>query len=194
MAAIQKKHNFDEVFDSQKVYRLILTAMSNPTRIVNIKPYADKLYGEHPELLAIALTLLDNEVSFHICQDPKLSEDITSLTLSKKEALHNADFIFITEKDYLEFVIKNAKYGTLRDPHRSSTIIIKISGDSSCYLPLYGAGIRNTADFYTDELVKAALDLRDRQYYEYPQGIDFIFVSGNGSMFAIPRLTLREVR
>ncbi|NCC67332.1 MAG: hypothetical protein EOM14_03920, partial [Clostridia bacterium] len=34
--AVTKKYIFDEVFDSQKVYRLLLDAMSNPTRIVSI--------------------------------------------------------------------------------------------------------------------------------------------------------------
>ncbi len=192
MAALQKIHSFDGVFDSQKVYRLILTAMSNPTRVVSVKSYADKLFGRNPEFLAIALTLLDNEVSFYACEDTGLSEEISSLTLSRPESLENADFIFVPEENHLAQVIKHAKCGTLKDPHKSATVIVKVPGSNSCDLRLYGAGIRNTAEFHTDELVQTALDLRDEQYYEYPQGIDLIFVSGNGDLFAIPRLTLRE--
>ncbi len=192
MAAIQKIHSFDGVFDSQKVYRLILTAMSNPTRVVSIKSYADKLFGRNPEFLALALTLLDNEVSFHTCDDTVLTDEISSLTLSRPESLENADFIFVPEEKHLAQVIKHAKCGTLKDPHKSATVIVKVSGRDTCDLHLYGAGIRNTTEFQTDALVQTALDLRDEQYYEYPQGIDLIFVAENGDLFAIPRLTLRE--
>ena len=192
MAVMQKIHTFDEVFDSQKVYRLILTAMSNPTRIVNIKLYSDKLFGQEQEFLAVAMTLLDNEVSFATSGDSKLAEDIMSLTLSKKETMANADFIFVSDPETLGEVIHLAKCGTLRDPHKSATIIIKVPDSNKCILHLYGAGIRSTVEFHTDRLVETVLNLRDQQYYEYPQGIDFIFVSESGNLFAIPRLTLRE--
>jgi alpha-D-ribose 1-methylphosphonate 5-triphosphate synthase subunit PhnH len=38
------------------------------------------------------------------------------------------------------------------------------------------------------QAVKDAITIRDAQNYEYPQGIDMIFVSGNGELFSIPRL------
>ena len=82
-STLLKKHNFDIVFDSQKVFRLILEAMSNPARVVNIKIFADKLFGENPEFLVIAMTLLDNEISFNIGENYLLSQEIASLTLAK---------------------------------------------------------------------------------------------------------------
>jgi len=59
ISTLSKKHNFDPVFDSQQVFRLLLEAMSNPTKVVNIKEYADKLYGGNPVFLALAMTLLE---------------------------------------------------------------------------------------------------------------------------------------
>jgi alpha-D-ribose 1-methylphosphonate 5-triphosphate synthase subunit PhnH len=38
------------------------------------------------------------------------------------------------------------------------------------------------------QAVKDAIAIRNAQYYEYPQGIDFLFASGAGELFAIPRL------
>lgn len=193
MSAITKKHNFEEVFDSQKVYRLMLTAMSNPTRTVNIKQYADKLYGDYQAMLAVAMTVLDNEVSFSACDNSEISNEIVFLTLCRRESLESADYIFVTEPSALEAVIKAAKCGTLRDPHKAATIIIENSGSSTCRLRLYGPGIEGVTEFRTTDIVKKALDIRDGQFYEYPQGIDFIFVSESGDVFALPRLTRREV-
>lgn len=192
MQQMKKIHSFDEVFDAQKVFRLVLNAMSNPTKIVNIKSYAEKLYGSEPEFLALAITLLDNEVSFYTCAYAELSDEIASLTLSKSEELETADFIFVSDPGRLKKVIEIAKCGTLIDPHKSATVIIKNTGVNTCQMILSGPGIKNNIEFDITETVKSAVELRDEQYYEYPQGIDFIFVSENGDLFAIPRLTRRE--
>jgi len=189
MSTLLKKHNFDIVFDSQKVFRLILEAMSNPAKIVNIKEYADKLYGDYPALLAVAMTLLDNEVSFNTCENRQLSDDIISLTLSRREKLDSADFIFVCNPSNIKNVIENAKCGTLADPHKSATIIIQNDDESVEQLKLCGPGIKDFVEVQVSKPVKDVIILRDAQYYEYPQGIDLIFVSNNGELFAIPRLT-----
>jgi alpha-D-ribose 1-methylphosphonate 5-triphosphate synthase subunit PhnH len=228
MTGMKRIHSFDEVFDAQKVFRLILTAMANPSRIVDIGRFADKLYGDEPEMLAVAMTLLDNEVSFHACGGGGLSEDILSLTLSKPENMENADYIFIADPAMLEDAISGAKCGTLEDPHKSATLIVKTDGNGggnsvgggdgerarrqreayaedgfgrtcgrddsrgACILRLSGPGIEEAVEVAAAKLVKTALDIRDRQYYEYPQGIDMIFISEGGSLFAVPRLTRKE--
>jgi len=187
-----KKFSFDEVFDSQKVYRLILTAISNPLRAVNIREFADKLYGDYPELLAVAMSLLDNEVSFFAFNNNELSEEIVSLTLARRDAVEEADYIFVTDPSKLPYAIENAKCGTLRDPHRSATLIVRNTENRFCRLRLRGAGIKEETEFETTDHIKLALETRDRQFYEYPQGIDFIFVSENGELLSVPRLTLWE--
>jgi len=193
ISTLSKKHNFDVVFDSQKIFRLILEAMSNPSRVVNIKEYADKLYGDYPVLLAVAMTLLDNEVSFNTCENRQLSDDILSLTLSKREKVDSADFIFVCDEKEIKEVIENVKCGTLADPHKSATVIIQNDGEFDCKLKLSGPGIKNYTDIQTTKIVKNTIILRDTQNYEYPQGIDLIFISGDGGLFAVPRLTRMEV-
>jgi len=187
-----KKHDFDMVFDSQKVFRHIMDAMSNPGRVVDIKECADRLYGNYRAFLTIAMTLLDNEVSFHACGDDSLTDDIASLTLARWERVESADFIFIRELEHMEYVIDNAKYGTLADPHKGATVIIHDDSEPVCSLKLSGPGINGQTEFFTSQIVKDAIKKRDAQFYEYPQGIDFLFVEGNGRLFAVPRLT-REV-
>lgn len=55
-------HQFDEVFDTQRVFRKLLEAMSNPGRTVSVSDEKDRLFGDFPSILAVAVTLLDNEV------------------------------------------------------------------------------------------------------------------------------------
>ena len=206
---LTKKHSFDTVYDSQKVFRLVLESMSNPARIVNISEYALKFSGDYPEstgshpsavftarslvFLALAITLLDNEVSFNACENQSLTDEIVSLTLAKREIIEAADFVFVCEPNDTKNVIESVKCGTLSNPHKSATVIIRNDGEPACPLTLSGPGIDGNITIQTTQTVKEAIELRDAQNYEYPQGIDLIFVSNNGELFAIPRLTRMEV-
>ena len=189
---MKKMHTFDEVFDSQGIFRLILTAMSNPAKTVNIKEFSNKMFGNTPDFLAVAIALLDNEVSFYTCGNEELAYEIVLLTLSKIEKIENADFIFVLDLSMLPKVIECSKCGTLRDPHKSATVVVKIDDRKDVLLTLSGPGIDKTTALYTSLAVKEALELRDNQFYEYPQGVDFIFIADNGELFAIPRLTRTE--
>jgi len=195
MSALLRKHSFDTVFDSQRVFRLVLEAMANPSRAVNIKESADKLYGAHPEFLALAMTLLDNEVSFNTCENHSLSEEIASLTLAKREQIDAADFIFVCDPNpqNIKNMIENVKCGTLSDPHKSATVIIRDNDSPAHHLTLSGPGIAGYATIHATQTMKDATELRDAQNYEYPQGIDLIFISNKGELLAIPRLTRMEV-
>ena len=192
ISTLSKKHNFSIVFDSQKIFRLILDAMSNPTRVVNINDYVSKLVGDHPAFLAVAMTLLDNEVSFHTCKNQSLSDEILSLTLAKSEPLESADYIFVSNPKDAGYTIENAKRGTLADPHKSATIIIRNDDPPVCRLTLFGPGIEDRITVHVTQTVKDAIVMRDGQYHEYPEGIDLLFVSSMGELYAIPRLTRME--
>ncbi|MGL4607743.1 MAG: phosphonate C-P lyase system protein PhnH [Eubacteriaceae bacterium] len=190
---MKKLHQFDHVHDSQKVFRLILKALSNPLECVNIKACTDKLFGENKELLGIAMTLLDNETTFSTCENPVLSDEIMTLTLSKRESIEKADYVFIEERENLEKAIENVKYGTLVDPHLSGTLIVKIPEEEKIVGTFVGPGICGKKKIAIEKTVLEAVKIRDDQFFEYPQGIDFIFTRENGDLFGVPRLTKREV-
>ena len=191
---LSKKHDFDMVFDSQKVFRLILDAMANPARVVNIKEYADKLYGSCPVFLAVAITLLDNETAYNVCGSRELSEEIVSLTHARSGPLESADFIFICDQKYIEEVIESAKCGTLADPHKSATVFIVNDEEPARDIKLSGPGLAGPFEVRVSRAVEGAIRKRDGLCYEYPQGIDLIFLSSGGELFAIPRLTSMEVK
>ncbi len=185
-------HQFDEVFDTQVVFRRLLEAMSNPTRTVSILEAKEKLFGTYPSLLALAMTLLDNEVSFHTCGDDTLKQDIQLVTLSSAASLEEGDYIFITDAAKLPDVFLKVKYGTLVDPHCSATLLIRDSGEKNQSLFLYGSGIDGETLFHCTETAAQAIALRDAQEYEYPTGVDLVLVSDDGEVTCIPRLVRRR--
>ena len=189
---MKKLHSFDEVFDGQKVFRTILEGMSNPGRILSISEQAEKLYGDDAAFLALAITLLDNEVSFFACENAGLSENIPLLTLSSETDMENADYIFVNDSEMLEEIFEKAKIGSLADPQQSATIFIKteLGGDNE--LKLYGSGIDKEISLFVSDVVYRAVNLRDKQRYEYPQGVDMVFVSKESNILCIPRLCLQK--
>ena len=189
---MKKIHQFDEVFDSQRLYRELLHAFANPTCKKDIRPFAEKLPSSHPEFLAFALTLLDNEVQFSTCGQAELTEQILSLTLSVQAEVSSAAYIFVPARTELASAIAAAMGGTLADPHLSATLLVKTSAKNQQRVKLSGPGMRVPVTLSVDEEVKLALDLRDQRYDEYPQGIDFVFIDNESHYFAIPRLIRQE--
>ena len=192
--ALNKKYSFDKVHDSQKVFRLVLEAFSHPAKMVSIQDYASSLFGEHPSFLAVAMVLLDNEVSFNTCENRQLSDEIVSLTHAKKTLVEAADFIFICDTKDIETAIRSVRIGTLADPHKSATIVIRNVQNTATplhILTLSGPGIDGATTLWVTQTVLDTIALRDAQYYEYPQGIDLLFISEEGILFAIPRLVRR---
>ncbi|MFA5657876.1 MAG: phosphonate C-P lyase system protein PhnH [Oscillospiraceae bacterium] len=189
---MKKIHTFDEVHDSQRTFRLILEAMSNPLKIVNIKKYADKLFGSEKSFLAVAMTLLDNEVSFFTFDNEELDGNIISLTLSEKTTCENADFIFAGKEEAMLEAVRTAKCGTHIDPHKSATVISRIKSGGNYPLKMSGPGIDGCITLNTDKTVDAAICQRDKMCFEYPQGIDMLFIDDDDKLFAVPRLVKRE--
>jgi len=166
--------------------------MANPLRKVSISAYEEKLLGEYTGFLALAMVLLDNEVGFFADDSGSLSDEISSLTLSARSSAEEADFIFVCKDSDLRAAIEAAKSGTPADPQKSATLLISDEGEECRELCFYGPGIDGRLRVRVSELVREALFLRDAQMYEYPQGIDMIFLTGEGDMFAIPRLVKTE--
>ncbi len=189
---MKKIHDFDAVFDAQEVFRLILDATAHPLTPVSLKPYTQKIPFREPQFLAIAMTLLDNEVSFNTCENEELSDNIRSLTLSSRDALPHADFVFVSEASHLEKVIQNAKCGSLADPHNAAAVIVRIDETQNDIDSFSGPGIQKQLTTQINAIVNKAIFLRDNMFFEFPQGIDLFFVDLDDNLFAIPR-TLKKV-
>ena len=181
-------HNFNEVFDGQKVFRSILDAMAMPGKIVDIHNEADKMWGTYKGFLAIAMTLIDNQVSFNVCRDKELEEEIQTLTLSNIESTEKADFIFVTHKEEIPRIFEEAKSGTLSDPHKGATLIVKVEDIFDHQISIQGPGVEGIKVMDVPLMVTEILKKRDAMEYEYPRGIDLIFMTPTSRVFCLPRL------
>lgn len=191
---MKQLHTFDEVFDSQKVFRCLLEAMANPGRRCVIREQSQKLFGENPELLAAAMTLLDASVSFCALQNPVLSEQIVLLTHAKEESPEQADYLFLSSVEQLSEIIACAKDGTLENPHSSATLVIKVpEGQEEKNIQISGPGVDGQLQISVPNVIYEAVRCRDLQQYEYPRGIDFIFLLPGDELLCLPRLVKMEV-
>lgn len=193
ISTLSKKYNFEMTYDSQEVFRILLKAWSNPVTKVNIAGYLDKFSGDHPEFLVLAATILDNEVSFNVVFDKQLANEISSLTLAIDTVIAEADYIFVTKTADLCSVIEMVKCGTLVDPHKSAVLFVSDNGEAIHKMKFSGPGINDSILDDLSEVAQQLIKLRDAQNYEYPLGIDLLFVNSKGSIFAIPRHIKAEV-
>ncbi len=183
---------FDFVHDAQRVYRKLLQAMANPGRICSIETQALKFEAQGGALAAIGCTLLDNEVSAYVEKNPRLLRLFRDLTLTHPAELSQADYLFFTSPmNYasVDFVLKNAKRGTLADPQASATLIFfceNLCGTTS--IALTGPGVDGARNLRTVRYVRNIIVMRQNMRTEYPCGLDLIFADRGGRIMAIPRL------
>ena len=156
-------------------------------------------FAANGQWFSTALCLLDNECSFYWNGDTAVSDEIRFLSGSIEVPVQDADFVFITSQDaQAEFqpesqpedILSRVKEGTHRDPHLSATLIIAAGGNGSdtALLELKGPGIPPQGRRLQLSMTEAAwIKVRDRQKYEYPCGVDMIFLREDNSLFAISR-------
>lgn len=190
---MKQLHTFDEVFDSQKVFRRLLEAMANPGRRCSIQLQSEKLFGDDPDMLSVAMTLLDAGVSFCAPDNPTLTEQILLLTHAKPVSVEQADYLFISSENQLPAIVESAKKGTLENPHTSATLVIQLpKGQTEQNVQLSGPGVDGKMTETVPCDIMRAIRLRDEQNYEYPQGIDYIFLLPESELLCIPRLVRME--
>ena len=190
---MKQLHTFDEVFDTQQVFRRLLEAMANPGRPCSIERLSAKLFGDCPDMLAVAMTLLDASTSFCAPENPALREQILLLTHARPVRPEEADYLFLSSVDQLSAVIPTAKKGTLENPHLSATVVFRLpDGQATQKVRLSGPGVDGQLHASLPPALIQAVRLRDGQEYEYPQGIDYVFLLPERELLCIPRLVRME--
>lgn len=192
---MKKACEFDFVYDTQAGFRILLEALSNPGRLMELGTLAQKLNGPYSLPLTVAAILLDNEVSFAVCDNSVLAAEITGLTLAKQVQFNAADYIFISDEADLPSVVASAKCGTLRDPHKSALVILTVADLQTGKLQkISGPGIKGEQEIILCPELQEAMELRDAQSFEYPLGIDFLAVDKRGLLMGMPRKIQLESR
>ncbi|MGL5447700.1 MAG: phosphonate C-P lyase system protein PhnH [Rhabdaerophilum sp.] len=185
------------VFEQQQAFRVTMDALSRPGRVVPYRAALEDVGLLSANAAAIALTLLDFEVSFHLA--PSLAEAESYITFHTGARLaghaRDAEFAFIDlRRDRLE--LSAFAQGVPDYPDRSTTIIAlcdALSGGEE--RALRGPGIATFVSLGVTNLPEDFTDQWHANSARMPLGVDLIFVSLEG-LLGLPRSTriIGEVR
>lgn len=191
---ISKKYQFDEVFDTQKLFRLLLDGMANPFRRESMVSICEGFTGaRYPAALALGELLLDPEVSFSAPGEVELEAELHDLTGAAISAPDAADYLFVTVSSGVnaDFLAK-LKSGTLDEPEKSCTVIVLLTQNALLTIQPNGPGIPDGAEY---EIEQEAIRLMRENYslgIQFPCGKDFIFVSPVQELYCWPRTSRVE--
>ncbi len=191
---MQYAHQFEEIHDSQVLFRRLLHGMSHPMEAQSFYDIATRVPGEMREELCLAMTLLDNESTFY-CEDEALHHAITLYTRSVFTPPERADFIFFSADDrriQIETLMKHCRKGSHADPEQSATLICSHTAlaEGSPTVSLEGPGVKGTRlCALSSALTQVCLMAREVDC-EYPCGFDLIFLGRDSSLRALPRTTM----
>lgn len=186
--------SFNKVFDTQKIYRLMLDAMARPGKITDL-PSLD-IYppsGLSGYVASLAFTLLDGDTTFAVLPENGLWQDYLAVNTGARAAAPTvADFILLAGQRHAP-QISDFNRGSLLAPEGGSTLFILVDGIAAdaggVRLTLTGPGIDGQAAVMIDGLVLANLESILSLNQEYPLGVESFLVDRRGHLLAIPRST-----
>lgn len=181
----------DPLFLSQSVYRDLLEVMSRPGSVRSLT--ADFRHIWPSGLLAVATTLLDQEVGFCVLGDlgnSEIRKAIEEGTGGRSVNLETADFIFVANGDSAGR-IRQAQRGSQEYPDLGATIVYQVerleedAGHGA--ISLRGPGIEDRATPLIIGLGPEELSLVQEINNEYPLGVDLLLIDRENKVMALPR-------
>ncbi len=186
---------YNEVFDSQKIFRKIMDSMARPGKINNLDDLdINPPSGLNKSSALIGFALLNSDVTFFTLNNQdEVNEYIkintSSVPVSKVE---NAGYIFIKGNASGE-IIRNARKGELEYPEDGATIIIDVEKivkapvDKTFELILKGPGVKSEETVYIKGITYEILEEVKLANNEYPLGVDIILSDSDANILCIPR-------
>ncbi|MCD5406501.1 MAG: phosphonate C-P lyase system protein PhnH [Desulfotomaculum sp.] len=191
-----------EITGTQITFRALLDCMARPGKIASLK-----MFNGHFEFcfnrytLGVAITLLDQEVTFHLPDHQGDSaQQLQMYTLARPAELVDCDYLLVNGKE--NFAVQQLKTGHLKYPDESATIICQVAqlaADQSgleqsaptdiVKLQLQGPGILKMCQVYISGLNRQLLAPWQQCNQEFPLGLDWIFIDQAGQVCCIPRST-----
>lgn len=194
----RKETAYDEVFDAQRTFRVLLDSMSRPGRIYELPApaYEGVPDGMSAHGLTVLKTLCDNLVSIAFAPPREELRDSWRRYLNLNTA---SPVRPVAEAAYALF--DGASYATSFDelpigdtefPERGATAVLqvrRVSVESIAGLSItaVGPGIQTEQQTIVAGLDPRYLSARDRACDEYPMGIDLILVDQSGAVASYPR-------
>jgi len=179
------------VFDSQRVFRAALRALSRPGSVQEIDVAPDAPTILHSAAGALLLALLDQDTRLWL--SPSLPETValylrfhTGCTICI--APQHADFAIVA--DPLELPsLRDFAFGTEDYPDRSTTVLLQVqSFGEGIGWDLAGPGIDGRIEIRIAGIDEFFVAAWNAQRAALPCGVDFFFIAGS-SLVGLPRTT-----
>jgi len=200
---MQREIQYDEIFDAQEHYRLLLDSMARPGKI-NVLPRLELTtpQGIHATGALVGFALLNSDVSFYV--DGPSAEDVSLYLLVNTSArpaeAEEADYVYLDGTAAAE-ILYRLKTGTLPYPENSATVITAVkelggegeagaaaaNGSGRLMLTLSGPGVDGERRLSVTGLGVALLEALVTINAEFPLGIDVVLTDPTGRIACIPR-------
>jgi len=184
---------FDPVFDSQRVFRRVLSCMARPGRVDFLVP---EELNSAPDraMVMVALTLLDEEITFAALGEGKdrLARCCRLIAGSRMVPPEQADFVFVSGAEARP-EITGLRRGSLLFPDQGATVVCHVemlrpeTHEGEVRLRLRGPGVQGEVSLGVAGLARENLASLREVNAEFPLGVDIILVSDGGQVACIPR-------
>ncbi|MBU2699508.1 alpha-D-ribose 1-methylphosphonate 5-triphosphate synthase subunit PhnH [Sporomusaceae bacterium BoRhaA] len=183
---------FDKVFDTQRIYRLVLDAMARPGTVNSLSEF--KLQppaGLNQAAAAVALTLFDSETCFSVLpSDQAISDYLRFNTGAAVGSVSDAEFVLVNGREEAP-EIHEMCCGTLISPEKGATLLMMVDSlvatAHGSKLVLRGPGIKDSSCLNISGLDKENIRAISELNQEYPLGIDVIYLDHAGNVACVPR-------
>ncbi|HWR29680.1 MAG TPA: phosphonate C-P lyase system protein PhnH [Negativicutes bacterium] len=185
--------SFDKVFDTQKIFRVLLDVMARPGTMQElVLPPLNAPRGFHRHTAAIAFTLLDEATTFGLIPYNEEWERYIRLnTGACREENCRADYLIVQGGNVWP-ECERFNRGSLASPEKSSTLIVNVESiteeaQAETALLLKGPGIEATNRVGLRGLHERNIQAVKELNNEFPLGVDVILVDAAGKVCALPR-------
>jgi alpha-D-ribose 1-methylphosphonate 5-triphosphate synthase subunit PhnH len=187
----------DPVMSSQRIFRMLLDAMSSPGKVINSEVPLEAPTPLLATSAGICLTVLDRETPLWLdakADQPQVREYLRfHCGCRLADRAKNAQFALIADAQSVP-PLEQFELGTDEEAERSATLIIQVEALSSeGELKLTGPGIEAARRLHIAPLFPSFLQQVVLNQSLFPRGLDFVFASSS-QVVAIPRSTKIEVQ
>lgn len=185
----------DPVFDSQRIFRALLEALSRPGTIVRVPGAAGPLPRVQPAAAALLLALLDQDTRLWL--SPAYGDAIAAASLRFHTGCvlvaspGEADFALVADPQELP-PLETFPNGTDEHPERSASVVLQVPALAQRRgWRLSGPGVRGEAHLAVGGLDAGFVAEWDANRRRFPRGVDLYLACGE-SLCGLPRGTLIE--
>jgi alpha-D-ribose 1-methylphosphonate 5-triphosphate synthase subunit PhnH len=182
----------DPVFDAQRIFRTVLTALSEPGHVLAIDPACASPDGIDPAAAAVALALCDADTPIWLA--PSMAEAANFFRFHLGAPIVAAcEALFLLARADERPKLADLCAGTPEYPDRSATLILSATHlDEGTGWQLAGPGIAGSRRFHAKPLDSDFPAEWQANHARFPQGVDILFTARD-RIAGLPRSTRMEV-